>query len=363
MTLAVFLLISIILAGMQTAVPFLVKRTVIFGITVPEKHVKNEKLISYKKRYAILVSLLSFLVLVGYLFWVLFNSPSEKQTVLLGVFIQFGIILFSLALYFYFHGKTQQLKTKNNWMGNLKQVTIADLSVRSQDEMLPWHVYLLPIIITIGVIGYTILQYDLLPEQIPTHWGINGEADAFSEKTPMSAILMPLTLLVMQVMFLAIHVGTKKSGIKLSATSTNASRIRQLSLRKYTSWFMFFVSFLLTVMFSFFQLKTIHPDIFAGASMLATPIIFLAVVLGGTIAFSVKVGRSDKRDIDETEKEITDFDEDSNWIGGLIYYNRNDPSIFVEKRFGIGWTLNFGNPIGYLIIFLPLVAIIAFTIL
>lgn len=32
------------------------------------------------------------------------------------------------------------------------------------------------------------------------------------------------------------------------------------------------------------------------------------------------------------------------WIGGLIYYNRDDPSLLVEKRIGIGWTFNFAHP-------------------
>lgn len=33
------------------------------------------------------------------------------------------------------------------------------------------------------------------------------------------------------------------------------------------------------------------------------------------------------------------------WIGGLIYYNRDDPSLLVEKRVGIGWTFNFAQPV------------------
>ncbi len=30
-------------------------------------------------------------------------------------------------------------------------------------------------------------------------------------------------------------------------------------------------------------------------------------------------------------------------LGGRIYINPEDPLLWVEKRFGIGWTLNFGN--------------------
>ncbi len=363
MTLAIFLIIAVILAGIQIAVPFLVKRTVIFGITVPEKQINNEKLSSFKKKYSLLVSLLSIISLVSYAIWVLSSSASEEQTVLIGTVIQFAIILFSFTLYFYFHGKTLQLKKKMKWGENTKQIQIADLSTRAEDEMLPWYVFLVPILITVGVIGYTISQYNLLPDQIPTHWGINGEADAFTEKTPVSAISSPLMLLVMQVMFLAIIISTKKSGIKLSATATNASRLRQLTLRKYTSWLLFLTSILLTGMFSFFQLRTIHPDIVDKTIVMAVPIIFLVITLGSTVAFALKVGRSDKRSIDEAVVGITDYDDDKHWVGGLFYVNKNDPSIFVEKRFGVGWTINFGNPIGYLIILIPIAIIILFSFL
>ncbi|MEH7225445.1 DUF5808 domain-containing protein [Bacillus sp. JJ1566] len=363
MTLAIFLLIAIILAGIQTAVPFLVKRTIIFGITVPEKNINDATLSSYKKKYALLVSLLSIVALTWYAIWALTSSPSEEQIVLIGTIIQFAIILFSFTLYFYFHGKTFQLKKKMKWWEKTKQVQIADLSARAKDEMLPWYVFLVPMLITVGLIGYTIAQYDLLPDQIPTHWGVNGEADAFTEKTPVSAISSPLMLLVMQAMFLAIIVGTKASGIKISATATDASRLRQLSLRKYTSWLMFLTTILLTGMFSFFQLRTIHPDIVDGTIVMAVPIIFLFVTLASTIAFAIKVGRSDKTNMTETNSGIRDFDDDAHWVGGLFYFNRHDPSIFVEKRFGVGWTINFGNPIGYFIVLVPLAIILLFSFL
>jgi uncharacterized membrane protein len=32
------------------------------------------------------------------------------------------------------------------------------------------------------------------------------------------------------------------------------------------------------------------------------------------------------------------------WRAGIFYVNRDDPTLFVPKRFGIGYTLNFGNP-------------------
>jgi len=34
----------------------------------------------------------------------------------------------------------------------------------------------------------------------------------------------------------------------------------------------------------------------------------------------------------------------------MLYVNREDPAFFVEKRFGIGYTINFGNPITWIVI-------------
>ncbi len=38
---------------------------------------------------------------------------------------------------------------------------------------------------------------------------------------------------------------------------------------------------------------------------------------------------------------------DENWKWGLFYYNRNDPALFVQRRFASGYTLNFGRAIAW----------------
>jgi uncharacterized membrane protein len=38
-------------------------------------------------------------------------------------------------------------------------------------------------------------------------------------------------------------------------------------------------------------------------------------------------------------------DNNSNWIWGIFYYNKNDDRIFPPKRIPwMGWTVNFANP-------------------
>lgn len=359
MALTIFSIMILFLTAVETAIPYLIKRTVVFGVSIPEAHVKEDKLLQFKRNYSRIVLGCSLLIFGGFL-WTAVGATEEK-TVMLGTTASFAIIIISLSSYFYFHAKTMQLKKAEKWGENLKQVKITDLSVRSQDEMLPWSMYLLPIVITLGVIGYTIIQYDLLPSQIPTHWGLNGQPDAFTEKNPITAIMAPLILLIMQVMFLGINEMTKRSGIKLSVQSTEYSKVRQLTLRKYSSWFMFFTSLVTTMLFCFLQLSTIHSGLFGEGMMLVVPFAFLLVILLATIGFAVKAGRAGEGIAVGTVNGIGDVDEDQFWRVGIFYYNRNDPSIFVEKRFGVGWTINFANPKGYLIIFGPLLLILILT--
>ena len=44
-------------------------------------------------------------------------------------------------------------------------------------------------------------------------------------------------------------------------------------------------------------------------------------------------------------RRVMNRDDDTFWKAGMIYYNRDDPSVIVPKRFGIGYTVNYGNPL------------------
>jgi Family of unknown function (DUF5808) len=49
--------------------------------------------------------------------------------------------------------------------------------------------------------------------------------------------------------------------------------------------------------------------------------------------------------------------DDEHWKGGVFYVNHDDPSVFVPKRRGLGYTLNFGNPWSWLVLALILLAV------
>lgn len=94
-------------------------------------------------------------------------------------------------------------------------------------------------------------------------------------------------------------------------------------------------------------------------------IIFTYGFILASIAIGVVVGQGSERLKLEGGEEISnsyDIDDDKFWkLANSIYYNPNDSSVFVEKRVGIGWTVNTGRPAGMFIMILPFI-IIAITL-
>ena len=107
----------------------------------------------------------------------------------------------------------------------------------------------------------------------------------------------------------------------------------------------------------------------------------LGVRLGERIAFIVmplmlfnlavalwmfRVGQGGHRAIAASARPETwgDATPDAAWkVGGLFYFNPSDPAIWVEKRIGVGYTLNIGNRSAWLLIGMALLPMIAAPLL
>ena len=79
------------------------------------------------------------------------------------------------------------------------------------------------------------------------------------------------------------------------------------------------------------------------------------VALGFALLLLFLVIRSRRNSI-STGGDGTD---ERRWKGGIFYVNPDDPALFVEKRFGFGWTLNFGRPMAWVMSLVLLLVIAA----
>jgi uncharacterized membrane protein len=75
-------------------------------------------------------------------------------------------------------------------------------------------------------------------------------------------------------------------------------------------------------------------------------ILLVVYVVGGSLFIAFRYGQGGARmERDASGAPLTNgVADNSRWYLGGFYVNPDDPSILVEKRFGIGYTINFGNP-------------------
>src|SRR5258708_3359515 len=52
------------------------------------------------------------------------------------------------------------------------------------------------------------------------------------------------------------------------------------------------------------------------------------------------------------------FRDDARYWYGFLYYNPDDPDVLIPKRYGIGWTINFGHPAGRLFAIIMLILLL-----
>ena len=68
-------------------------------------------------------------------------------------------------------------------------------------------------------------------------------------------------------------------------------------------------------------------------------------IVVGSIALSVVYGQAGSRVFKRMQGDVPLLaDDDEHWKLGLFYVNRDDASLFLPERFGIGWTMNLARP-------------------
>ncbi len=84
---------------------------------------------------------------------------------------------------------------------------------------------------------------------------------------------------------------------------------------------------------------------------------YLLLLLFSVFIFTLRKIALDKRYL-TVESKLIEEDDDS-WILGMFYFNPDDKRFSVEKRIGMGWTVNMAHPMGKLISVFAIITIVA----
>ena len=89
-------------------------------------------------------------------------------------------------------------------------------------------------------------------------------------------------------------------------------------------------------------------------------ILFISIVIFLVMSYYLGQGGRNIKTNEEGEENYRD--DDDKYILGALYYNKKDPALMVEKRIGVGWTVNLAHPLGKIVMILPFIIIVGMII-
>jgi uncharacterized membrane protein len=216
-----------------------------------------------------------------------------------------------------------------------------------------------------GTAIWLYLHWDEIPEVFPVHWGANGQPNGWAIRS-FAGVYGPLLVgaaLCALMGLLAYAMPRWSRLIRVGGAAGEGERRFRLvfvSIVVATEYFLA-LTFMWVGLLPLSQKQSGPPGfvpmlVFALAFTVIIIVLMMRFGQGGTrLAGSAGAGAG-------AMAPVGDRTPDKYWKLGLIYINRDDPALFVEKRFGIGFTLNFGHP-GVWVFLAVLVAVFVAIIL
>ena len=221
-----------------------------------------------------------------------------------------------------------------------------------------WLLQLTPFGILCAAAAYLHANWQRIPARFPVHWGVNGTPNGWSTRTPagvygpliMGGVVVALLLLITW----AILRWTRHVHATGGAAAAELARERRYLL------ILTFTEFMIAFDFGWTAILPLRASPASSPSMVL-PLAGTMLLLG--LLVLLFVAHRPQEPLPAAGAGVTgDRTEDRYWKAGMIYVNRNDPAVLVEKRFGIGYTLNFGHWISWMILLMillvPLLALL-----
>ncbi|MEI3614507.1 DUF1648 domain-containing protein [Pseudogracilibacillus sp. SO30301A] len=324
--------------------PYLTRKTENFGVSIPESLYERNDFKGMRKKYA--SSLLIIGIFLGGGLFVLASILNENTMIIMYTIIIFVYILLGFLIYLLFYKQMKKIKNAENWQEKRKQSVIVDMKFRQEKITYSQWWFLISAMIIIATLVITFLYYDRIPAQIPMHTGFSGNV-SYEEKSIVNLLLLPGTQVLSLIMFIFINFIIKNAKQQVSVENPETSKLQNLIFRRRWSAFLIWTAALTQSLLLFSQLTLIFPSLSTYENLVIY--VFTSIIIVGTLilAFTTGQGGSRVKLEKQSDTEVIDRDDDRYWKLGQFYVNRNDPAIFIEKRFGIGWTNNWAHPLSW----------------
>ncbi|MDH6673344.1 putative membrane protein [Paenibacillus sp. LBL] len=347
----VFMIIPIIV--LLAFMPYYTRETVSFGVSVSEEMFHSEALRRLRKQFASISCGIYALILIACLIGLLSIGNTGFEWLIVGSIT--AIVIASLALNLTFHFKMKGIKATLPPATTGRQVVAIDTNFRRQKLVLSNRWFIIHAVITIISTVWIFQYYDQIPDTIPMKFDFQGSVINYADKS-WGVVLLPNIMQVFMILiFMLINWSILNSKQQIDPGDPAGSSARNAIFRRRWSFFNTMAGLLLVLMFSLIQLNMIeqlNPELLLVIS-LAIP---LVIVLGAVVlSFTTGQGGSRLKRDPNTPHSTHSANDDKYWKLGSVYFNPQDPALFVEKRFSVGWTINVASPLAWLFLAVPIV--------
>jgi uncharacterized membrane protein len=220
------------------------------------------------------------------------------------------------------------------------------------------------LVTAVATFAYAAVGYESMPDRVPSLEGMFGAAGE-TDKSSGAFMFFPGLNLVVSPFFglLALLTAGAKRSVRAgsggrSVEAQDAFRTMYVTLFSVVALLLCAILTLLSVQITRFGLSQTKS---LGAGVWWLIGIMIAFSLAGLVWMVTGYGQGGAlRERGSAEAPLTGaLADNAHWVWGLFYVDRNDPSIMVEKRFGFGYALNYGNRTAILIVVTFLVSILA----
>jgi uncharacterized membrane protein len=229
---------------------------------------------------------------------------------------------------------------------------VREAALQSRSDRLPggWKLQAGPFILLAIAALYLNRHWPQIPARFPVHWGLGGLPDGWTLRTA-PGVYGPI---VEGAVVCATMAGLTYALLRWSRRVRIAGNGAEAEhrFRRAVALILISTEYLIGVTFAGLSLLPLMPAPPPTALTVGLPLVFVAAV----VVMLVRLGQGGSRSPEAAEefsgvaRPVGDRTADQYWKAGLFYVNPEDPALFIEKRFGIGYTMNFGRPASWIII-------------
>jgi uncharacterized membrane protein len=208
-----------------------------------------------------------------------------------------------------------------------------------------------PFLILFAAAAYAGLYWAEVPARFPTHWNLAGKPDGWTAKS-VGGVFRGVSIgfvscsMMLFTSYAVLH-WTRLPRVT-GTDGAQSRRVRRVNLVATLAWeYLFALLLAWTTVVSMFTAQGAQPRL-----PLPFRVAPFALIIIGMLAIRVM-----RRTAISNGPPVGDTTPDSCWIFGHLYFNRADPTLFVEKRMGLGYTLNLGNPASWLVLIVFVLAL------